>query len=498
MVTFTPCTFFAFRDQLFYAILPEERSLKASVALCEVMDGSLALPTSDGENSRLTQDVIPFSEVCVPTALWKIWLGTQTTEPGRWQQLVTGEPLNYQNFRPSSSYNNAVLGCAELRLDGLWEPDYCTAKRCTACSFDRSSFLRFRGLCFDMELEARFRVEGSPKGRPVFWSHQGLLIAWHSSLGRWQMNDPNTNTTLLWGLGVGSDYPLGRRRWRVATEICGHPEGHTLEATLSRCGPREFVCSTGECIAPHLRCNFHHDCPDRSDEVSCSVVQANRDALLQQVPPPPPLGSPKGDILQLEPSMTLTRVAAVDDLNMAITLEFQLTLTWNDPRVNFRHLGVAGRKGTMLTEEDAGQLWQPLLRVAGLDGNSLQELSRRFLAKAIAPPTQSTFNDVDTGKSTQSNQVCPCKLLADNISKRREDIFAVTLSLWSPFFLFFQTESTRAGTYVCTSRSGSWRGLPAIWSCSRTHSTSRSAQWRCSWRRSLAAGQRYGSLRQRK
>ena len=388
---------FAFRDQPFFAILPEERSLEASLFVCKVMDGNLALPISSSENARLTQEMIPFSEVCVPTSLWKVWLGAKTTVPGRWDQLLTGEPLTYHNFQPSSINNNTVFGCADLRLDTFWEADYCNAKRCTACSFGRNSFLLFRGLCFDKELEARFRVEGSPKGRPVFWSHQGLLIVWRKSLGRWQMEDPSTNTTLLLGLGVGSDYPLGRRQWRLATEMCGRPEGNTLHASLSRCGAQEFICSTGECIAPHLRCNFHHDCPDRSDEVSCSVVEASNDALLKQVPPPPPLGSPKGTTLQLEPNITLTRVAAVDDLKMVITLEFELTLVWSDSRISFRHLRVTGEDGMMLTEEDAGRLWQPLLRVANLDGGKLEELGRRFLVKAVAPPTHPTFNDVNTG-----------------------------------------------------------------------------------------------------
>ncbi|XP_063840450.1 uncharacterized protein LOC135089120 isoform X1 [Scylla paramamosain] len=384
------------REQPFFAILPEERSLQASLQVCQVMDGSLALPTSPEENSRLTRQMMPFSDVCVPTAMWKLWLGTQMTTPGRWEGLRDAEPITYQNFRPSSSTNSSVFSCAELRLDGYWEPDYCKSKRCTACSFVRTSFLLFRGLCFDKELETRFRVVGSPEQRPVFWSHQGLLIAWSDSLRRWQMEDPNINATLMWGLGVGSDYPLGRRLWRLAREMCGQPAGHTLHASLSSCATEEFTCSTGECIAPHLRCNFHYDCPDHSDEASCAVVEASNDALLKQVPPPPPMGSPQDDILQLQPSMTLTRVAEVNDLSMSITLEFKLTLTWSDPRVNFRHLGVAGDKGTMLTEEDGGRLWRPLLRVANLDGNNLKELGRRFQAKAIAPPTQPTFNDVDT------------------------------------------------------------------------------------------------------
>ncbi|XP_050691626.1 uncharacterized protein LOC126983173 [Eriocheir sinensis] len=381
------------RVQPFYVILPEERSLEASRTLCGVLGGSLTLPTSNDENTRLTQQLRPFSDVCVPTAPWKLWLGGKATTPGRWTGLSTGEPLRYQNFRLTSNTNNSVYSCIELRLDGFWEPDYCKGKRCTACSFVRSSFLRLRGLCFDKELEARFRVEASPRGRPVLWSHLGLRLAWHAGPGRWQLEDPSTNTTLLWGLGVGSDYPLGRRSWRLATEICGYPEGHTLNISLSHCGAQEFVCSTGECLAPNLRCDFHHDCPDRSDEAGCGMVEASSDTLLRQVPPP---GSVEGAALQLESAMTLTRVAAVDDLNMAITLEFQLTLTWTDPRITFRHLGAAGGDGAMLSEEDAARLWQPLLLVAQLDGDSLELLGHRFQASTVAPPSQPIFNDVNT------------------------------------------------------------------------------------------------------
>ncbi|XP_063840385.1 uncharacterized protein LOC135089091 isoform X1 [Scylla paramamosain] len=391
------------RDQPFYAILPEERSLQASLAVCQVMDGSLALPTSDIENARLTQQLAPFSDMCVPTSTWKLWLGTRLTAAG-WSTIPAGAQLAYHNFRPASNINNSVLGCAELRLDGYWEPDYCKSKRCTACSFERTSFLHFRGLCFDKELEARFRVVGSPERRPVFWSHQGLLIAWRDSLGRWQMEDPNINATLLWRLGVGSNYPLGRQLWRLEREMCGQPAGHKLHASLSRCAAEEFTCSTGECIAPHLRCNFHYDCPDRSDEASCAVVEASNDALLKQVPPPP-LESSEDATLQLESSITLTRVAAVDDLNMAITLEFQLTLMWSDHRVNFRHLRAIGQ-GVMLAEEDSGRLWRPLLRVANLDGGKLEELGRRFLAQAVAPPTHPTFNDVNIGKFFRNTEHC--------------------------------------------------------------------------------------------
>lgn len=387
---------FICRQRPLYVILPEERSLEASQVLCRVLGGNLALPTSSDDNTRLTQQLQPFDEVCVPTASWKLWLGVKSVAPGRWTSLQSGMPLRYHNFRSSSNTNNSVYGCAELRVDGFWEPDYCKAKRCTVCSFASSSFLLFRGLCFDRELEARFRVEASPKGRPVLWSHHGLRLAWHDSPGRWQLEDPTTNTTLLRGLGVSSDYPLGRRPWRLATELCGYPKDHTLDISLSHCGAGEFVCSSGECIAPHLRCDFHHDCPDRSDEEGCAIVEASSDTLLRQVPPP---GSPDGAVLQLEPSMILTRVAAVDDLSMAITLEFQLTLTWTDPRVNFRHLGTANGEATKLSEDDAGRLWQPQLRVAQLDGDSLEVLGHRFMARTVAPPSQPTFNDVNTGES---------------------------------------------------------------------------------------------------
>lgn len=362
--------------------------------MCKVFGGTLALPTCKDENTRLSQQLRPFSAVCVPSASWKLWLGARVKAPGHWTSLATGEQIPYYNFHSSVNTNNSVYNCIEMRLDGSWEMDYCNAKRCAACSFARSSFLRLRGLCFDSEHEARFRVEASPRGRPVLWSYFGLRLTWQDDPGRWQLENPTTNTVLLQSLRVGSDYPLGRRTWQVTTELCGHPEGHILDTSLSLCTAEEFICSTGECLASHLRCNFHHDCPDQSDEIGCFIVEESSDVLLRQVPPPPPPGSPEDAALQLESDMTLTRVADVDDLNMAITLEFQLTLTWIDSRLSFRHL----KEATMLSKEDAARLWQPLLRVADLDGGKMDVLGRRLQAKAVAPPRQPTFNDLDTGE----------------------------------------------------------------------------------------------------
>lgn len=386
------------RQQPVFVILPEERTQEASQALCELLGGSLALPTSTKENTRIMHQLHPFSEVCVPTALWKLWLGVKATVPGRLTSLAAEEPLSYQNFHAAANLNNTVFKCVEMRTDGFWEMDYCDAKRCAACGFERSNFLRLRGLCFDEELEARFRVKASSRGRPVLWSYFGLRLAWQDGPNRWQLDNPSTNTTLLRSLRTGSDYPLGRRPWQVASELCGHPADHTLDISLSHCGAGEFICSSGECIAAHRRCNFHHDCSDRSDETDCFVVEKSSDVLLRQVPPPPPPGAPGGAALELESNMTLTRVAAVDDLNMAITLEFHLTLTWVDSRLSFRHLGATGGEATMLSKEDAARLWRPLLHVANLDGGKMDVLSARMQAQSTVPPTQPTFNDLDTGE----------------------------------------------------------------------------------------------------
>lgn len=44
-----------------------------------------------------------------------------------------------------------------------------------------------------------------------------------------------------------------------------------LPTVLKECGPAEFACRSGQCVALALHCDGDHDCQDGSDEEGCAV-----------------------------------------------------------------------------------------------------------------------------------------------------------------------------------------------------------------------------------
>ncbi|XP_071546587.1 glutamate-gated chloride channel alpha-like [Panulirus ornatus] len=381
------------RTEPYYVILPEERSHRGARAACSLLNATLAIPGSSRDNQLLTEQLLPFRNTCTPTALWKLWLGVDIREVGDvLTETITGKPLSYTNFSPTTKARGSVLRCATLRLDGFWQKDYCheTVKRCAACSFQSTDFLRLRGLCFDNEMQTRFRVQASQSGRPFFRGYYGLLITWVVETSRWQLVDPATNATLMWAVGVGNNaYPIGRREWKLLKETCEITADQTISLSLSVCGQEHFMCDSGECVAYDRRCNYRNDCQDQSDEMNCNVVD-NGDEFQRQMPPT----GAQGGVLTLITSLSLSRIASVDDRNMAVNLEFQFTLTWTDDRLRLKHLRES-KNGTILTDDEARKVWRPVYHIMNLDGGHMKLLGQSFLVKTAKNAIPPSFNDVN-------------------------------------------------------------------------------------------------------
>lgn len=386
---------FSLRSSQHNVVFPEERNVQESRSLCHRLSASLAVPASDFDNKQLTTQLSLFEDVCVPTANWKLWLGiTDELEDGVWRDFDSNERIYYLNFPPLNA--GSSYSCASMKADGLWDGDRCTNKRCTACRLEGTDFLYLRGLCFDSEFHMRFRVQDYINGRPFFRGYYNLLISWDDKDNRWLLVDTKTKATLMSALIIGRDnYPIGKHYWKVLREMCGRPEGKDVLLSLAPCADHLFACDSGDCIERHLRCDFRYDCSDGSDEVDCSKVEVV-DELQRDLPP----SGPQGAALKLVPSLTLTRVADVDDINMAITLEFWLSLTWTDDRLKLRHLNEK-KKDTILSEGDAKKVWRPRYQVVNLEGGQKELLSNNLMIRSANNATTPHFNSVDMGKLPQ-------------------------------------------------------------------------------------------------
>ncbi|XP_042236833.1 uncharacterized protein LOC121876029 [Homarus americanus] len=59
----------------YYMILPEEQTLSESNDQCQMLKAPLAVPNDATDNDHLTEELLPYEQLCSPGKDWKQWLG---------------------------------------------------------------------------------------------------------------------------------------------------------------------------------------------------------------------------------------------------------------------------------------------------------------------------------------------------------------------------------------------------------------------------------------
>ena len=109
-----------------------------------------------------------------------------------------------------------------------------------------------------------------------------------------------------------SQYPVGRRLWRVAGDGCS-AEPRDVILSLSFCSLTQFSCDTGVCVDIERRCDQTEDCQDGSDEKNCRIVKLDTDKYLKDKHPTDGVG----DKVSVEVDLEISRVLKIDEVGRA-------------------------------------------------------------------------------------------------------------------------------------------------------------------------------------
>ncbi|XP_042204129.1 uncharacterized protein LOC121853819 [Homarus americanus] len=357
------------RSEPFYDILPEERSFRPTQELCELLNTTMPVPQSHEDSTSILQELAPFLNVCSAGSTWKVWLGiSDELQEGVYLNVNTGRPITFQDFFPPYPIGGKLNSCVILMEDGTWVDNKCQLQRCGACYFEREDFLYLRGLCFEEERRAHFRMSGYFAGRPVLRGYFSMSVIWDSSQNRWLLYDTDKNSTLATSESQDvAGYPLGVKTWIAAAPLCGTPVGSQLNLSFSSCSKEQYMCNSGSCISHEKRCNLRYDCNDGSDENDCGAVKTGS-GYQQHVPP----RGPNDTNLIVISTVNITRITHVDNIRMTIGVEFTMSLTWRDDRLTFRNLNP--RMETTITKADLGLIWRPQYQISPLEGGQVSLL----------------------------------------------------------------------------------------------------------------------------
>lgn len=170
---------------------------------------------------------------------------------------------------------------------------------------------------------------------------------------------------------AGVHYPFGTHQWLLKNDVCGLLAGSIVNLTLSECGKGMFTCEDGTCISLHQRCDLRVDCPDKSDEHFCSLVDVPPDYQIN-IPPSP---DTTNGSLDIDFTINIISFPSVATQDLTFVTTFQLMLRWKDSRLHYFNLKT-DRTLNMLAEESMQRIWTPLVFFSNAHGNVFTNLEQ--------------------------------------------------------------------------------------------------------------------------
>ena len=126
----------------------------------------------------------------------------------------------------------------------------------------------------------------------------------------------------------------------------------------------------------NFRCNGNIDCHDASDEIDCDKIVVP-ESYLNEVPPPPMDGE---DLANVFISIEVVKILDLHEVDSAMIMQYKMTLTWRDLRVEFKNL----KQETFLNtvgRDDAAKIWYP--RIVFYNTRDMEETTVTVVAKLL-------------------------------------------------------------------------------------------------------------------
>ena len=215
--------------------------------------------------------------------------------------------------------------CAIIYYQGMRDGPCAVMFQCALCRLSKNMLYSFKGNCAVDKRHIYFNAFQLDMGHLEFRGFGGNLIEKEDD--EWVYRDKR-NGSIIARMEVTEfqNFPMGRRRWNLVSDICGQSSGKR-KLLLSPCSDGQFTCDDGKCIALSNRCDLKYDCFDHSDEYNCKLVRFP--IGYQSDVPPRTIGS-----LLIATDVTIDSVK-VDTMSMIMKVSFRLNMDWFDNRLQY-------------------------------------------------------------------------------------------------------------------------------------------------------------------
>ena len=276
----------------------------------------------------------------------------QAQEQWYWADLDGAE-------NPEDDFNGIELnlnqtGCNVCNFGGCKGFD-CNSEAIVICEFSAYHNLTLQGLCRTSKID---RLYYPFFYKQIFWvgHSDGLIFQLNDGSRKWQFSQLTGNAYAV--SKYGTDNVLGANRWQIyRDEKCPKTSSEGQMLHLNLCNGSQFNCGDGSCIDMEYRCDARSDCPDKTDEKSCSLIDNLGDYNAEIISS----NSAKRDSkLALSIEMKLKSFLDIDENNGLFRTNFITKLIWFDRRLKFFNLKENNLANTLIIEESKA-IWKPKL-----------------------------------------------------------------------------------------------------------------------------------------
>uniref|UniRef100_A0A6A7G781 Glycine receptor subunit beta-like n=1 Tax=Hirondellea gigas TaxID=1518452 RepID=A0A6A7G781_9CRUS len=350
-----------------YYLFPH-MGLYEGFTLCEGLGGRLPTPENKIILKATYEAVTALAEV-YSIDCQGYWVGATDEETeGTWIRLKDNKPVT-PYWRPSEPDGGDVQNCARCGMkDDLDIEDIpCDWKQCVLCVVPVLPVWTMLGACQIHDRNRLFAPVQNEPGELMFEGYSYYTIERRNNTWYWIEKEENhhnrTIATLVKGSSIRKSWPIGRHSWLFEKSVCDEEPGEVRTLLLSPCKEKHFTCDDATCIPLFQRCDLKPDCRDGSDEKSCRLVQFP--LTYRSDIPPAALGSESP--LQVALHITIES-ADIDTASMMMHVNYNLTMTWSDQRLEFLNLN-EDRTLNRVKQEMVEQVWVPVVDFTNTKGN---------------------------------------------------------------------------------------------------------------------------------
>jgi hypothetical protein len=186
---------------------------------------------------------------------------------------------------------------------------------------------------------------------------------------------------------------LGPQYWTIHkdSKACSESEAYSVRLKLTGCDDDEFTCDDATCVPMAVRCDAKGDCPDGSDEATCTTIITSVGYHKANVPPPP---AGRGKKFKLNFAIDLFHIVEVNEKLGYFKTKLDLERSWIDRKLTFRNL----KKNIpmVVDPEDMQRIWKPWTIFRNLELDNKYDTTLGFDKIKIKPNADYLFKQADS------------------------------------------------------------------------------------------------------